>query len=204
MAIANALLTQHPLVGKRTIRGSLYNAQCRKSAPVSFIINTLYRGSSFSVNSQQPFPLFLALKEVSSSGSGEAYCSKKIYTQNIYYIYAQTKKNFPSGWLASLWVSRISFFFFFTLHFTFLFYVLQNTHHKKKDGTIFVDPSPYTINLLIAYDENTFFYFFFFILHFQLPFPYCKCTFGGVSSVSKKISFPLRNLLPNFLSSKPM
>ena len=41
-------------------------------------------------------------------------------------------------------------------HFTFLFYVLQNTQHKKKDGTIFVDPSPYTINLLIAYDENTF------------------------------------------------
>ena len=24
------------------------------------------------------------------------------------------------------------------------------------DGTIFVDPSPYAINLLIAYDENTF------------------------------------------------
>ena len=37
-----------------------------------------------------------------------------------------------------------------------LFNVLQNTHHKKeKDGTNFVDPSPYTINLLIAYDENT-------------------------------------------------
>ena len=37
-------------------------------------------------------------------------------------------------------------------------YVLQNTHHKKKDGTIFVDPSPYTINLLIAYDENTLYF----------------------------------------------
>ena len=29
-------------------------------------------------------------------------------------------------------------------------------HHKKKDGDIFVDPSPYTINLLIAYDEITY------------------------------------------------
>ena len=34
---------------------------------------------------------------------------------------------------------------------------------RKKDGTIFVDPSPYTINLLIAYDENTFFFFFLFL-----------------------------------------
>ena len=36
-----------------------------------------------------------------------------------------------------------------------LFYVLKNTHHKKKDGNMFVDPSPYTITLLIAYDEVT-------------------------------------------------
>ena len=34
----------------------------------------------------------------------------------------------------------------------FLFYFI----FTKKDGAIFVDPSPYTINLLIAYDENTF------------------------------------------------
>ena len=34
-------------------------------------------------------------------------------------------------------------------------------------GTIFVDPSPYTINLLIAYDENSlFFSLFFFFLSF--------------------------------------
>ena len=33
-----------------------------------------------------------------------------------------------------------------TINFTFFFL-----------GTFFVDPSPYTINLLIAYDENTFF-----------------------------------------------
>ena len=37
------------------------------------------------------------------------------------------------------------------------FYVLHNIRHTKKDGTIFVDPSPYTINLLIAY-ENTLFW----------------------------------------------
>ena len=29
---------------------------------------------------------------------------------------------------------------------------------SKKDGDIFVDPSPYTINLLIAYDEITIFH----------------------------------------------
>ena len=28
------------------------------------------------------------------------------------------------------------------------------SHHKKKDGTIFVDPSPYTINLLIVFAKK--------------------------------------------------
>ena len=43
---------------------------------------------------------------------------------------------------------------------------------KKKDGDIFVDPSPYTIILLIAYDEKTslltyfLFFFFFFYAHY--------------------------------------
>ena len=68
-----------------------------------------------------------------------------------------------------------------------LFYVLQNTHHKKKDGTIVVDPSPYTINLLIAYDDITlygyypivkqsFFVLFCFVfsfLHIQSPLLLC-------------------------------
>ena len=44
---------------------------------------------------------------------------------------------------------------------TYFFYGISARYFYFFFGTIFVDPSPYTINLLIAYDENTFSFSFF-------------------------------------------
>ena len=41
------------------------------------------------------------------------------------------------------------YFFFFVSRSILLFYVLQK-HTAKKEGNIFIDPSSYAINLLIA------------------------------------------------------
>ena len=72
-------------------------------------------------------------------------------------------------WFRSKQLETTIFLYFLHEAFYFSFLRFCQTYAIKKMGTFFVDPSPYTINLLIAYDENTLLITFFVIGVSPLP-----------------------------------